>query len=56
MSGPDPMAPIIPKPGTVKAFPSQAAFETWLLWALAAPETHLSCVHIRKDLEDVGGV
>jgi len=24
------MAPIIPKPGTVKAFPSQAAFEAWL--------------------------
>jgi hypothetical protein len=32
----------------------RAAFETWLVWALAAPETHLSYARIRKDLEDVG--
>ena len=34
----------------------RAAFETWLAWALAAPETHLSYARIRKDLEHVGAV
>ena len=34
----------------------RAAFETWLAWALAAPETHPSYAQIRKDLEDVGAV
>ena len=34
----------------------RAAFETWLAWALAAPETHLSYARICKDLKDVGAV
>jgi hypothetical protein len=34
----------------------RAAFETWLAWALAAPDTHPSYARIRKDLEDVGAV
>jgi hypothetical protein len=34
----------------------RAAFETWLAWALAAPETHLSYARIRKDLKDIGAI
>jgi hypothetical protein len=34
----------------------RAAFETWLAWTLAAPETHLSYARIRKDLVDVGAI
>jgi hypothetical protein len=34
----------------------RAVFETWLAWALAIPETHLSYARIRKDLEDVCAV
>jgi hypothetical protein len=34
----------------------RAAFEVWLAWALAAPQTHKSYAAIRKDLKDVGAL
>jgi len=44
------MAPIVPKPGTVKAFPSSAAFETWL----AANHVRVSEVWLKIHKKDSG--